>query len=211
MATNCGQVADPGADLVVADGVHVHRAAADLVDPRAPFAGERGLFGEGGEEPHGGFEEAGFGEGGSAGLLAGHGVAGEELRLVGAVVEGGGEVGDGGLGAADVGEELVGLEDGGEALHPVEDGQDGDGEEDDVGGFEGLHAGGGVVDDLIDGSELVGGVALFGVGVDAGDGAGELDGAQGEADRGADQARSDDDDTFHLHEPHSTCSQAQAA
>ncbi len=134
-------------------------------------------------------------------------MTGEEARGGGGVEELAGELGDLELGGADVGDELVGLEDGGELVHPVFDGEDGDGEDDDVGGEEdevvvglggALAEGVGLDGDagLGDGFAVECGEVLLAVGVDAVDVAFVAGGSQGEADGGADEAGADDGDAF---------------
>ena len=75
------------------------------------------------EEPHRVLEERRFGERRAAGLLARHGMAGQEARRAGLVVELRRQLGDLHLGAANVGDELVFAEQRREPLHPVEDGE----------------------------------------------------------------------------------------
>ena len=163
-------MADPGAELVVALGGEVEGAGPKPATS-ARHSCSRGRVGgrariEGGEEPDGVAEEGGFGEGGAAGLLACHGMAGEETgSACPAREEGAGFLGDLELGAAHVGEEVgvavdAIVEDGGEELHPVEDGEDGRGEEDDVGGAGEVEGIGTAAGEELDGAGGLGGLEL---------------------------------------------------
>ncbi len=103
-----GEMADPGADLIVAGGLNVHGAAAKALDPALPFCSQR-VGGKLGEEPYRVGEELGIGMRGATHFLAGHGVSGEKAGLAGAAKERMGAFGDRDFDAAYVGYQLVGF------------------------------------------------------------------------------------------------------
>ena len=124
------QMADPGAEDVMAGWIEVDDATAEARDPGAPFLRrparpDLSRWTAWSEEPDCAIEERAVGIFSAADFFACHGVAGEKSGLAGRVVFGMGAGTDCAFDAADIGDELVFTEDGSEPVEPLEDGEDG--------------------------------------------------------------------------------------
>jgi hypothetical protein len=111
----------------------------------------------------------------AAALLARHGVAGKKRCALGRVVEARAGFGDEALGAAHVGDQVFGAEDGGELLHEVERGVDGHREKSDLGCARGFKR---VCGNGINRAHLERNLRVLRIAIPAGDGSGEVCGAQ---------------------------------